>query len=794
MSETASEVPELLLAAIAAHKNGDLGAAEKGYRTILEREPVHPDANHNLGALLMVQRNFAEGLKRLKAALETKPVEGQFWFSYADALLRIGQAKEAMSVLRQGAQRGLGGPQFETLVKQSQIALMSIPAPSATPQAPRKKSAADIPALIEKAMKLHGSGQLAKAAAQYHEILGIDPRNAGALHLAGVVAHQSQKPTLALELINAAIAINPAAPEFHGNLGVVLREMHRIEAAADAYRKAIELNPGYAEAHNNLGNALRDLERFEEAAKSYGRAIELQPRNADYHCNAADVHQEMGRFEQAFEHYNEALRLNPSHPKARMNLATAYFSYEDIPNAIALYRQAIELGPNVALLHNNLGMALQAQANHDGALACFARAVELRPTYYEAHNNLLLAQHYAPQISKQEMVDAAKRFAQSLPARPPLAPFANTREPERKLRIGFVSPDLRTHPVGFFLDGFMAAYDRANFEIFCYSNGGREDALTKRLRDHSAGWRNIVGLSDRDAAAAIRSDRIDILVDLAGHTAKNRLPLFALQPAPVQASWLGYFGTTGLTEIDAVLLDDATVLPDEEDMFVEQVVRLPGGRFCYTPPDYAPPVRPSPHLAKGYVTFGSFNNLSKVTTEVLGVWAQILAQAPTARLVLKWKTLKFEGERARVAAAFTAAGGDASRLELRGPSSHAKMLDEYGDIDVALDPFPFSGGLTSCEALWMGVPVLTMPGTRPVSRQTLGFLGAVDLEGDFAVVSSEAYVARAVELAANPSELESFRKILRPRLQASSLCDAAAFARNIEAAWRDLWRAWCAKG
>jgi predicted O-linked N-acetylglucosamine transferase (SPINDLY family) len=204
-------------------------------------------------------------------------------------------------------------------------------------------------------------------------------------------------------------------------------------------------------------------------------------------------------------------------------------------------------------------------------------------------------------------------------------------------------------------------------------------------------------------------------------------------------------------------------------------------------------VRLPPHLAKGYVTFGSFNNLAKVTAEVMGVWAQILANAPTARLVLKWKTLKFDGERARVTAAFAAAGGDTSRLELRGPSAHAKMLDEYGDIDVALDPFPFSGGLTSCEALWMGVPVLTMPGTRPVSRQTLGFLGAVDLESDFAVVSSEAYIACAVELASNPAELESFRKILRPRLKASPLCDAPAFARNIETAWRDLWRAWCAK-
>jgi len=789
MSETPAE--KLLLAAIEHHRAGDLAGAERGYREVLELDPVQPDACHNLGALMMVQRQYPEGLKLLKAALEAKPVEGQFWLSYADAVLRAGQAKEAMSVLRQGGQRGLGGPQFETLVKQCQIALMSQPALPTRRQPAQKKTAADIPAMIETAMKLHASGQLARAAAQYHEVLALDPRNAGALHLAGVVAHQSQKPALAVELIRAAIAINPSAPEFHGNLGVVLRETHQVEAAAESYRKAIALNPGYAEAHNNLGNALRELERFEEAEAGYARAIELQPANADYHCNIADVQQEMGKFEAAFAHYNDALRLNPSHPKARMNLATAYFMFDDVANAILLYRQALEMGPNVALLHNNLGMALQSQGLHREAQPCFERAIELRPQYWEAHNNLLLGQHYSPHETKETMLAAARRFAASLPPRPPAPPFAGTRDPERRLRVGLVSADLRTHPVGFFLDGLLQHHDRAGFEIVCYSNGGRADAVTKRLRDNSAAWRSLVGIADRDAATMVRRDGIDILVDLAGHTAKNRLPLFAHRPAPVQASWLGYFGTTGLAEIDAVLLDDTTVLPDEEDAFVEQVVRLPGGRFCYAAPAYAPDVAPAPFRKNGHVTFGSFNNIAKTTDEVLRVWAEILRAAPAARLVLKWKTLSFAGERERLAAAFAAAGGDVARLDLRGPSPHAKMLAEYGDIDVALDPFPFSGGLTSCEALWMGVPVLTMPETRPVSRQTLGFLAAVDLEGDFAAASAEAYIERAAALAANPDELDGLRETLRPRMAASPLCDAPAFARTIQEAWRDLWRHWC---
>lgn len=297
-------------------------------------------------------------------------------------------------------------------------------------------------------------------------------------------------------------------------------------------------------------------------------------------------------------------------------------------------------------------------------------------------------------------------------------------------------------------------------------------------------------MSDADLAAQIRADGIDILVDLSGHTAGNRLTVFGRKPAPVQAAWLGYFNTTGVGAIDYVLMDAATVPEGGERWFTEEVVRLPEGRFCYAPPDYAPPVAPLPARARGHVTFGSFNNMAKVTPAVIELWAAVLQAVPGARLILKWKSLADAAECDRLRQAFAAHAIAPERLELRGPTPHREMLTEYGDVDIALDPFPFCGGLTSCEALWMGVPIVTLPGSRPVSRQTLGFLNQLDAS-ELAAPSAARYVAIAAELAGDLDRLATLRADLRARMAGSSLCDGARFTRGLEAAYRTMWRRWC---
>ena len=363
---------------------------------------------------------------------------------------------------------------------------------------------------------------------------------------------------------------------------------------------------------------------------------------------------------------------------------------------------------------------------------------------------------------------------------------------DRPLRVGYVSADFFHHPVGRFLEPVWAAHDTSRFIINAYSGVVREDALTDRLRAHASQWRQTLGLSDDELEEQIRADDIDILVDLAGHTGGNRLTVFARRPAPVQVSWLGYFNTTGLPAIDAVFMDADTVAPGIERQFVEEVVMLPDSRFCFNPPPYAPAVGRLPCQRRGFVTFGSFNNLTKVTPQVLALWARVLDQVPGSRLILKWKTLRDAGERSRLAASFAAVGGDPTRLDLRAASAHVDMLAEYGDIDIALDPFPFSGGITSCEALWMGVPVITWPSMRPVSRQTFGFLNLLGLADELVANSADRYEAIAASLARAPDRLGALRAELRGRMQASALCDAPRFARNLEAAYRRLWIQRCA--
>jgi predicted O-linked N-acetylglucosamine transferase (SPINDLY family) len=413
-----------------------------------------------------------------------------------------------------------------------------------------------------------------------------------------------------------------------------------------------------------------------------------------------------------------------------------------------------------------------------------------------AGSNLLLALNYAPFIGDDQLAEAHRRWGAAAVAavRPPTVRSLAVRSlaatpPDRprsggRLRLGYVSPDFKRHPVGYFLAGVLENHDRARIEAIGYSDTAAPDDLTARLRAAAAGWRETRSLSDEALAGLVAADGIDILVDLAGHTAGNRLGVFARKPAPCQVSWLGYFHTTGLPTIDAVLTDADSVPQECRHWFSERVVPLPEGRFCYAPPADAPPVAPSPLATGGRPMFGSFNNLAKLTPAVIGLWAALLRRLPEASLTLKWHTLADPGERQALSAAFAARGVAAGRLVLSGPSRHAAMLDEYAGIDVALDPFPFNGCLTTLEALWMGVPVVTLAGRRPVARQSLAILRRIG-QDDLVAASPDEVLDIASRLVADPAALAARRAALRGRV-AGRLCDAPAFTRALEAALEAL--------
>lgn len=579
-----------------------------------------------------------------------------------------------------------------------------------------------------------------------------------------------------------ALRQNPELLQAYAGIGEAYLRLGLARPASMAFADLVKRVPGSPEAQYNLGNALAACGKLDEAVAAYREAVRLKPDFAEAWSNLGIPLYHLNRFEEALAAQDSALRLRRDDPGAHGNRGNALFALSRLEAAARAYKTSLVLAPSQAEAATSLGNLWKEQGRHEAALAAYRWARLAAPFHAAAGSNLILGLHYAEGVTQEDILAEARDFAKrfEVPAATPL--FAAPADPFRRLRIGYVSGDLRRHPVGYFLSPVLSSHDRASFEIVCYSANPIVDDMTRQLHGWSDHWRTLAGLSDEAAARQIAGDRIDILVDLSGHTAFNRLPVFARRPAPVQASWLGFWGTTGLSAIGAILSDDTAIAAGEDRFYSETVIRLPQGRFCYAAPDYAP----EPVIRTGPVTFGSFNNLSKVGPAVRRLWIEILLHVPESRLVLKWSSLADPALRAALTAEFAEAGIDPGRLDLRGPSAHRDMLAEYGDIDIALDPFPFGGGLTSCEALWMGVPVVTMPGANPASRQTAGFLRAIGHEAWIAG-SPEEYRRIARSLATDRDGLTASRHGLRPAMAASPLCDGPGFTRALEQTYRALW-------
>jgi protein O-GlcNAc transferase len=468
-------------------------------------------------------------------------------------------------------------------------------------------------------------------------------------------------------------------------------------------------------------------------------------------------------------------------PEALLSVGSLLLSFGFLSAARACFARVRGLAPNDLRSVVNLANLARESGVHDESRRLYAALLESLPEQAVIRRNALVSLEYDPDVADEERLAQATSWGDWATAkaggshpRPPLRLLAG-----RPLRVGYVSADFCQHTVGLFVKDVLLAHDPARVKIFAYSAGQVNDWVTAAIRAACA-FREVAALDDTALAALIRQDEIDVLVDLSGHTGGSRLTVFAHRPAPVQVSWLGYFATTGLAVMDAVLLDEWHAPPGTQAQFVEEIVRLPSGRFCYTPVPFAPAeVAPPPCVANGHVTFGSFNNTAKFNAGVFALWARILAAVPDSRLILKWRTFQDAALCQSVRDAFARHGIAPQRIELRGASFHADVLKEYADIDIALDPFPFTGGLTSCEALWMGVPVVTWPQSRVVSRQTYALVSVMGLP-ELAGQSADDYVRIAVELAADTARLQALRTGLRQRMRASSLCDVAAFTKSIE--------------
>ncbi len=495
--------------------------------------------------------------------------------------------------------------------------------------------------------------------------------------------------------------------------------------------------------------------------------------------------QVQGRMADAMTCFQRALQLEPDNADAHNNLGNVLKDAAQVTAAIAYYRRALQLKPDFAWALNNLGNALKDQGQIDEAVASYQRALESMPDFSDVRSNMVFSLNYRPGISLVELAEAHAEFDRrhALPSTmstrcPASWPAEEPREETpRRLRLGFVSPDFCQHPVGFFLIRTLENLDREEVEVVCYNDRRPEDRLTKRFQAAAAAWRDVVNWNHERLAAQIRDDKIDILFDLAGHTAHNRMLAFVRKPAPIQITWIGYEGTTGLSAIDYLLADRYMVPEQAEGHYREKVLRLPDCYLCFDPPEEAPAVSPLPALRTGHVTFGSCNNLAKINADVIAAWADILRRLPGSRLLLKYRGLEDEGLRARYLGLFAAQGIGADRLDIEGWSPLGDLLARHDGIDVALDPFPFAGGVTTCNALWMGVPVVTWPGETFAGRHGLSFLSTVGLTETIAG-SREEYVEIAVRLAAGLPRLAAIRAALREQVAASPLCDGPRFARQ----------------
>ncbi|MGC2856237.1 tetratricopeptide repeat protein [Novispirillum sp. DQ9] len=588
-------------------------------------------------------------------------------------------------------------------------------------------------------------------------------------------------------------AILSRAPEnlpANNNLAVLLRAQRRWEEAVACYDRALGADPHDAQLYNNLTCVLSDLGRDPEAMAAARTAVILRPEYAEAWFNLGNILHKKGDRDGAKAAYIRAISLRPDMGEAFSNLGDVYKAGADLTRAEECYRAALRYQPKLPQPYVNLGETLKEQGRVIEAITLLQQGLEVHPTLALLHSNLLLALHYTPVVPPEVIFRAHRHWGERHAA--PLAPATPRPLPERgaadrRLRVGYVSPDFCTHAVACFLEPLLQAHDRTAVEIVCYATSRRHDATTARFQALADHWRPIAPLSDDEAAAQVMADGIDILVDLAGHTADSRPLLFARKPAPVQVSWLGYPDTSGMAVMDYRLTDAIADPPGASDRrHTETLVRLEPCFLAFLPLDDVPVAPDPPVSGTGVVTFGSFNNNAKVTPEVVRLWAAVLRAVPSARLILKSRPFADADTRARYLGLFSGHGVDAGRIDLLpfldDLGSHLRAYDR---VDIALDPFPYSGTTTSCEALWMGVPVVTLAGDNHVSRVTASLLATCGLH-DLIATDEEGYVARAVALAADQDRLATLRRTMRDRLLACPLTDYTGFARRVEAAYRAM--------
>lgn len=622
--------------------------------------------------------------------------------------------------------------------------------------------------------------------------------------------------------LRRAIAIKNNSADAHVNLGATLNDLGRLNEAQACYLKALQIDPNLAEAHYNLGNTLKNIWRLDEAEASYWRALQIKPGFVNALCNLGVILQatgrldeaeaclrraiqlkpnyieaysnlgstlhDMGRLVEAQDVYKMALQIKPDHAEIQSNLGNTLHDMGRLHEAEASYRRALAIKPDFTQALSNLGNTLQDMGRLDEAIGCFQGALAIDPNYIKARSNLLFILNYKAEYTPMYCLNEARQYGKvvSNKVTEKYTQWSSELQPER-LRIGFVSADFRNHPVGYFLENILSQLALTAVELIAYPTIHKSDELTARIKPYFSAWKPLYGKSDEAAARLIHDDRVHILIDLSGHTQHNRLPIFSWKPAPVQVSWLGYFATTGVAEIDYIIGDRYVSPNNETEHFTEKIWQLPDCYWCFSEPNQTIEVTSLPALTSGRITFACFNNLTKMNDSVVAVWARILSAVPGSKLFLKYSQLNDPLIRESTLQRYAKYGITADRLIFEGTSPRAEYLACYHRVDIALDPFPYPGGTTSLESLWMGVPVITKRGDRFLSHagETIAHNAGLS---EWVAVDEEDYVAKAVLFASDMGGLARLRSGLRQQVLKSALFDATRFAGHFEKAMWMMWK------
>jgi len=689
-----------------------------------------------------------------------------------------------------------------------------------------------IPQATQMAIQLFQSGRISEADKLCRQILQVDKNNSEILRLLGIIAGKAGVYDNAIELITRAIQLNPNIPDYHNSLGNIFLYQDRLDEALNCYQYALNLGADSAAIYNNVGNIFKKKEEFEQAITYYQHAVKLQAGFKDALCNLTNIYAKLKQFDQAIEYFEKLLPITPP------DNAHVYYSYAEalrevgrLTDAILYYQRALDLNPNyidaligIAKVKEKQGKFLEQIKYYEQAIEmCDSEKVDIHVNNFSQLSNFLLRagrvedalkntkrfleiqlssgnQGYLAFVANYSLhYDRAALFAElqkynELYAKPlaiHIKPHANVADPHKKLKVGYVSADFRQHSVAYFVESILKNHNHTQFDIFCYYNHEKQDDFTKRFQNYADRWCDCIELSDEELTEQIRQDEIDILVDLSGHIAGNRLLVFARKPAPVQATYIGFPNSTGLTAIDYHITDKYSDPEDIGEKYNSEIpIRMSYSYYNYYPNQDAPDVNSLPAIENGYITFGSFNKFEKITQLTLELWIEILQTMPTAKIVIKHGNLVNTELQKVFLQRLAEYGIEKERVILGSEPSTLATLKAYNQIDISLDTYPYNGATTTCQALWMGIPMVTLVGETHVARAGLSILTAAGFP-EFIAYTKEQYIEIAVKLASNIENLQQLRQNMRERLKSSSLMDHVGFTRELENHYRQMWKNWC---